>query len=96
MSVSLSAATATAFRATMTTETTVFPAGTDVFIAFAPIADVEGLAEEITAVYPNNKKAFAIAFFERTGTTVYLEDSADTAADTMAEMAYHAVEAIYG
>lgn len=96
MSVSLSPATAAAFKTLATSKNSEAPAGTDTLIVFAPVSDVQGLAEEIAAVYPELNKAYAIASITKTNAVVYLEDSAESAADTMVEMSYNTIEAFYG
>jgi hypothetical protein len=96
MSVTLSPATTDAFKALATAENSVSPDRTETLIVSAPIASVQGLSDEIAAVYPANTKPYAIAIFTKTSSMVYLEDSAESAQDTMMEMEYHVVEAMFG
>jgi len=93
MSVSLSTATTAAFKAVATSKNSETPANTETLIVFAPVSAVQGLAGEIAAVYPELKKEFAIAIITGTNGVVYLEDSAESAADTMVEISYNVFEA---
>lgn len=95
MAITLSTQTVAAVKALATIENSTKPFETSALLVFVPVASVAGLTEDIEAVVPASTKAYAIAVISDENAVAYLEDTAEAAADTMQEIAYHLFEAAY-
>lgn len=95
MAITLSPATEVTFKSLATSANSTVVEEVATLIVFAPVADVQGLADDIAAVIPASAKPYAIAIITEKGSEAYLANSAEDAADTMVEMRSNMEEAIY-